>query len=47
MTGYAVSFTRYFYRPQPLRAPQEIWTDIRAPERGLEGLLGEIMGGSS
>ena len=43
--GYEISFTRYFYRPQPLRAPQEIWDDIRALERESEGLLGEIMGG--
>ena len=44
-TGYEISFTRYFYKPQPLRSPQEIWADIRALERETEGLLGEIMGG--
>ena len=44
--GYEISFTRYFYKPQPLRAPQEIWADIRALEREAEGLLGEIMGGA-
>ena len=43
--GYEISFTRYFYQPQPLRAPQEIWADIRALERESEGLLGKIMGG--
>ncbi|MDE0070670.1 MAG: class I SAM-dependent DNA methyltransferase [Caldilineaceae bacterium] len=42
--GYEISFTRYFYQPQPLRAPDEIWADIRALERESEGLLGEIMG---
>ena len=42
--GYEISFTRYFYRPQPLRAPEEIWADIRTLERESEGLLGEIMG---
>ena len=42
--GYEVSFTRYFYKPQPLRAPQEIWADIRALEQETEGLLGEIRG---
>ena len=26
--GYAISFTRYIYKPQPLRAPHEIWADI-------------------
>ncbi|MDE0431016.1 MAG: class I SAM-dependent DNA methyltransferase [Caldilineaceae bacterium] len=40
--GYEISFTRYFYRPQPLRAPDEIWADIRALEQESEGLLGEI-----
>ncbi len=44
--GYEVSFTRYFYQPPPLRAPEEIWADIRALERESEGLLGEIMGGA-
>ena len=43
--GYEISFTRYFYKPQPLRAPQEIWADIEALEKEAEGLLGEIMGG--
>ncbi len=43
--GYEISFTRYFYQPQPLRAPDEIWADIRALEQESEGLLGEIMGG--
>ena len=44
-TGYEISFTRYFYRPQPLRSPHAIWADIRALEQESEGLLGEIMGG--
>ena len=44
--GYEISFTRYFYQPQPLRAPEEIRSDIRALERESEGLLEEIMGGA-
>ena len=44
--GYEISFTRYFYQPQPLRAPDEIWADIRALERESEGLLEEIWGGA-
>ena len=44
--GYEISFTRYFYKPQPLRAPQEIWADIRALEQEAEGLLEEIRGGA-
>ena len=43
-TGYEISFTRYFYRPQPLRSPQAIWADIEALEGETEGLLGDIMG---
>ena len=41
-TGYEISFTRYFYKPQPLRPPHAIWADIRALEQESEGLLGEI-----
>ena len=46
-TGYEVSFTRYFYKPQPLRTLEEIRADILALERETEGLLGEIVGGSA
>ena len=45
--GYEISFTRYFYRPQPLRAPEAIWADIRALEQEAEGLLEEIRGGAA
>ncbi|MBE7523173.1 MAG: SAM-dependent DNA methyltransferase [Burkholderiales bacterium] len=44
-TGYEISFTRYFYKPQPLRTLQEIRADILALEKETEGLLGEIVGG--
>jgi len=44
-TGYEVSFTRYFYKPQPLRTLEEIRVDILALEKETEGLLGEIIGG--
>ncbi len=43
-TGYEISFTRYFYKPQPLRTLEEIRADILALEKETEGLLGEIMG---
>jgi type I restriction enzyme M protein len=46
-TGYEISFTRYFYKPQPLRTLDEIRADILALERETEGLLGEIIGGKS
>ena len=43
-TGYEISFTRYFYKPQPLRSLEEIRADILALERETEGLLNEIIG---
>ena len=43
-TGYDISFSRYFYKPQPLRTLEEIRADILALEKETEGLLGEIMG---
>jgi type I restriction enzyme M protein len=43
-TGYEVSFTRYFYKPPPLRTLEEIRADILALEKETEGLLGEIIG---
>jgi len=44
-TGYEISFTRYFYKPQPLRTLQEIRADIAALQKETEGLLDEIIGG--
>lgn len=45
-TGYEISFTRYFYKPQPLRTLEEIRADILALEKETEGLLAEIVGGA-
>ena len=42
--GYEISFTRYFYEPQPLRTLEEIRADILALEKETVGLLGEIIG---
>ena len=42
--GYEISFTRYFYKPQPMRTLEEIRSDILALERETVGLLGEIIG---
>jgi type I restriction enzyme M protein len=42
--GYEISFTRYFYKPQPQRPLQEIRDDIAAAEKETEGLLAEILG---
>ncbi|MEZ4713128.1 MAG: N-6 DNA methylase [Caldilineaceae bacterium] len=44
-TGYEVSFTRYFYKPQPLRSLKCIRADILALEEETDGLLDEIVGG--
>ena len=43
-TGYEISFTRYFYKPEPMRTLEEIRADILALEKETEGLLGEILG---
>jgi type I restriction enzyme M protein len=43
--GYEISFTRYFYKPQPMRTLGVIRADILALEKETEGLLGEIIGG--
>ena len=42
--GYEISFTRYFYKPKPMRSLEEIRADILALEQETEGLLGEIVG---
>jgi type I restriction enzyme M protein len=41
--GYEVSFTRHFYKPQPLRTLEEISADIRAVEKEAEGLLDDLL----
>ena len=45
--GYEVSFTRHFYKPQPLRTLEEIRADILALERESEGRIAEIVGGAA
>lgn len=45
-TGYEISFTRYFYKPQPLMSLEEIRADILAIENETVGLLAEILGTS-
>ncbi|GHF79826.1 type I restriction-modification system subunit M [Deinococcus ficus] len=42
--GYEVSFTRHFYKPQPLRTLEEITADIRALEAETDNLLADIVG---
>jgi len=43
--GYEISFTRYFYKPKPMRTLEEIRADIVAVEKETEGLLDEIIRG--
>ena len=45
--GYEISFTRYFYKPEPMRTLDEIRADIVAVEKDTEGLLAEIMDGGA
>lgn len=42
--GYEISFTRHFYKPQPMRPLDEIRADILALEQETEGLPAEIVG---
>ncbi len=41
--GYEVSFTRHFYKPQPLRTLEEISADIVVIEKEAEGLLDGLL----
>ena len=43
--GYEISFTRHFYKPQPMRPLEDIRADILTLERETEGLLAEIVEG--
>jgi type I restriction enzyme M protein len=45
--GYEISFTRYFYKTQPMRTLEQISADIVALENQTDGLLGEIIAGAS
>lgn len=43
--GYEISFSRYFYKPAPLRTLKEIREDILKLEAQTDGLLNKIVGG--
>ncbi len=43
--GYEISFTKHFYKPQPLRTLEEISADILAIEKEAEGLLDGLLKG--
>lgn len=40
--GYEISFTKYFYKPIPLRTLEEIRADVEAVEKESNGLLDEL-----
>ena len=42
--GYEISFTRYFYKPKPMRALAEIRADILTLDQETEGVLTDILG---
>ena len=42
-TGYEVSFTKYFYKYQPLRSLEDITADLVEVEKQSEGLLKNIL----
>ncbi len=44
--GYEVSFTRCFYKPQPMRTLDESPADIPALERETAGLMAEFIAAS-
>ena len=43
--GYEVSFTRHFYKPEPMRTTDEIRADILALQQETAGLFSQLMGG--
>ena len=43
VTGYEISFTKYFYQYQPLRSLDEITRDLLAVEQESDGLLKAIL----
>ena len=45
--GYEISFTRYFYKPKPMRTLEEIRADILKLEKETDGLLDEILGANA
>ena len=42
--GYEISFNKYFYRHKPLRALEDVASDIIGLEQKAEGLIAQILG---
>ncbi len=45
--GYEISFTRHFYKPQPLRSLEEIAADILAVQKESAGVLDGLLTGGA
>ena len=45
IVGYEISFSKYFYRPAPMRDMISIIADLEELEATSDGMLAEIMGG--
>jgi type I restriction enzyme M protein len=43
MIGYEISFTRHFFKPQPLRSIEQIAHDLRAIQDDATGILSSIL----
>lgn len=43
--GYEISFSKYFYKPTPVRDMKSILAGLEALEKSSDGMLSEIMGG--
>ena len=43
--GYEISFTRFFYKPRPMRTLEEIRADILVLEQETKGLLEDLLAG--
>lgn len=45
VAGYEISFTKYFYKPKPLREIHEIIDELTALEKESDGMMSQILGG--
>ena len=45
VTGYEISFSKYFYKPTPMRDIQSIVDSLSELEKSSDGMLAEIVGG--
>lgn len=45
VTGYEISFSKYFYKPTPMRDIQSIVDSLSELEKSSDGMLAELVGG--